>query len=67
MAEDRLSPADRAARGSWSGCIAGALAVGEYRALLAGAGFRDASVTLTHEVVDGLHGAIVRATKPGPA
>jgi arsenite methyltransferase len=67
VAEDRLSPADRAARGSWSGCVAGALAVGEYRALLADAGFRDASVTLTHRVADGVHGAIVRATKPAGA
>jgi arsenite methyltransferase len=64
VAEDRLGADDRAERGSWSGCLAGALAVGEYRALLAEAGFRDASVTLTHEVADGLHGAIVRATKP---
>jgi arsenite methyltransferase len=28
------------------------------------AGFADVEVTFTHAVADGLHGAIVRATKP---
>ncbi len=64
VAEDHLSPADRAERGSYVGCIAGALSRTEYLDLLAAAGFADASVTFTHEVADGLHGAIVRATKP---
>jgi hypothetical protein len=27
----------------------------------------DADVTFTHETVPGLHGAIIRATKPGAA
>jgi arsenite methyltransferase len=65
VAEDRLSPAQRAARGDWAGCIAGALARGEYLRLLAGAGFAEADVRFTHEVADGLHGAIVSAVKPG--
>ncbi|MEW6582635.1 MAG: arsenite methyltransferase, partial [Actinomycetota bacterium] len=64
VAEDRLTPAERRERGTWAGCIAGALAKGEYEALLAAAGFEDASVTFTHPVADGLHGAIVRAVKP---
>ena len=64
VAEDRHSPADRAARGSYVGCIAGALSKGEYEAALAGAGFEDVGVTFTHEVADGLHGAIVKAVKP---
>jgi arsenite methyltransferase len=64
VAEDRLTPAERAERGGWAGCIAGALSVGEYDAFLARAGFAGASVTFTHEVADGLHGAIVTATKP---
>jgi SAM-dependent methyltransferase len=67
VAEDRLAPAERGERGSWSGCIAGALSVGEYRELLAEAGFRDVVVELTHDVADGLHGAIVRASKPADA
>ena len=64
VAEDRLSPADRAERGSYVGCVAGALSIGEYRDGLRDAGFVDIEVELTHEVADGLHGAIVRATRP---
>jgi SAM-dependent methyltransferase len=67
VAEDRLSPADRAERGSYVGCIAGALAKGEYEAQLAEAGFADVSVTFTHQVADGLHSAIIKATRPREA
>ena len=67
VAEDRLSPAERAERGDWAGCVAGALSVSEYEAILAAAGFRDISVTFTHEVRDGLHGAIVAAGKDASA
>jgi SAM-dependent methyltransferase len=65
VAEDRLGPAERAERGDWAGCIAGALSVSEYLLVLAVAGFTHTSVEFTHEVEDGLHGAIVRAVKPG--
>lgn len=64
VAEDRLSPAQRAERGSYVGCIAGALSVSEYLDGLAQAGFINASVEFTHEAADGMHAAIVRATKP---
>jgi hypothetical protein len=64
VAEDRLSAEDRAERGSYVGCMAGALARGEYEAWLAAAGFTGIEVTFAHEVADGVHGAIVRATKP---
>ena len=64
VAEDRLSPDERAERGGWVGCIAGALSVSEYTAGLEAAGLTDIEVTFTHEVADGLHGAIVRARKP---
>jgi arsenite methyltransferase len=67
VAEDALAPSERAERGSWTGCIAGALARGEYEGLLREAGFARASVTFTHEVAAGLHGAIVRAVKPRKA
>ncbi len=67
VAEDRLSPAERAERGSHVGCIAGALSRGEYLAELAQAGFVDATVTFTHEVADGMHGAVVRAVRPTTA
>jgi SAM-dependent methyltransferase len=63
VAEDRLSPEQRAERGSFVGCIAGALSVSEYAAGLEAAGFDDVSVQLTHGVADGMHGAIVKAVK----
>jgi arsenite methyltransferase len=63
VAEDRLSVAERAERGSFAGCIAGALSSSEYVQGLRAAGFDDISVRFTHEVVDGIHGAIVQATK----
>ena len=65
VAEDRLTSADRAARGSHVGCIAGALSESEYREGLAKVGLVDVDVELTHAVADGMHGAIVRAHKPG--
>jgi arsenite methyltransferase len=64
IAEDHLSPADRAERGSYVGCIAGALSRTEYLDGLAAVGFVDATVEFTHEAVPGMHGAIVRAVKP---
>jgi SAM-dependent methyltransferase len=63
VAEDRLSPADRSERGSYVGCIAGALSNSEYEQGLAAAGFEQVSVIFTHEVADGLHNAIIKATK----
>jgi SAM-dependent methyltransferase len=63
VAEDRLTPDERAERGSFVGCIAGALSKGEYEAGLEAAGFVDVSVEFTHQVADGMHGAIVKATK----
>ena len=64
VAEDDLTPAQRAERGSYVGCIAGALSRAEYLHGLAAAGFAEATVTLTHEAAPGMHAAIVRATKP---
>jgi len=63
VAEDRLSAAERAARGSYVGCIAGALSKSEYEAGLEAAGFAQVSVEFTHEVADGMHGAIVKAIR----
>jgi arsenite methyltransferase len=63
VAEDRLSAAERAERGSFVGCIAGALSRDEYVAGLEAAGFDDVTVEFTHEVADGMHGAIVKARK----
>ncbi len=64
VAEDHLSPSDRAQRGDYVGCIAGALSRREYLTGLAAAGFTDSSVDFAHEVAPGMHAAIVRATKP---
>jgi arsenite methyltransferase len=64
VADDHLTPEDRAERGAWVGCIAGALSRAEYVAGLAAAGFADISVSFTHQVGDGLHSAIIKATRP---
>ena len=64
VAEDGLTSADRAARGSHVGCIAGALSRAEYLDGLTAAGFVDREVAFTHEAAPGMHGAIVRAVKP---
>ena len=66
VAEDHLTAADRAAAGSYVGCIAGALSRAEYLDGLAAAGFADASVTFTNEAAPGMHSAIIRAVKPAP-
>jgi arsenite methyltransferase len=63
VAEDRLTVEERAQRGSFVGCIAGALSKGEYEAGLGAAGFEQISVEFTHEVADGMHGAIVKAVR----
>ena len=63
VAEDRLAPDERAERGSYVGCIAGALSRGEYVAGLEAAGFEDVSVQFTHSVADGMHSAIVRGVR----
>jgi arsenite methyltransferase len=63
VAEDHLTHDDRAERGSYVGCIAGALSRSEYVAGLEAAGFEEVSVEFTHEVADGMHGAIVKAVK----
>jgi arsenite methyltransferase len=67
VAEDHLTPHDRAERGAWVGCIAGALSKTEYEAQLAAAGFTDISVTFTHQVGDGLQSAIIKGTRPADA
>ena len=64
VASDELSAEDRADRGSYVGCIAGALSFTEYEDGLRGAGFTDIEITGTHEPVPGMHSAIVKATKP---
>ena len=64
VTEDRLTDDERRERGSYVGCIAGALRLSEYLEGLRQAGFADVSITLTNEVGDGVHSANVKATKP---
>jgi arsenite methyltransferase len=64
VADDLLTPEQRAERGSYVGCIAGALSFREFRAGLQSVGLTDVEVVPTHLVTEGMHSAIVRATKP---
>jgi SAM-dependent methyltransferase len=66
VADDHLTAEQRAERGSYIGCIAGALSISEYRAGLTAAGFSDITITPTHQVADGMHSAIIKATRPSP-
>jgi SAM-dependent methyltransferase len=67
VAEDRLTTEERAERGSYAGCIAGALSFVEFRAGLEAVGLTDISLTPTHDVTDGMVSAIIKATKPASA
>ncbi|AZM63930.1 MULTISPECIES: arsenite methyltransferase [unclassified Streptomyces] len=67
VADDTLTAEQRAERGDYVGCIAGALSFAEYRTGLEAAGFTAVEITPTHPVADGMHSAIVRATKPAAA
>jgi arsenite methyltransferase len=64
VAEDHMTLADRAATGSYVGCIAGALSRKEYLDGLSAAGFTDASVTFGSEAAPGIVSAVIRAVKP---
>ncbi|WP_086666149.1 arsenite methyltransferase [Lentzea kentuckyensis] len=64
VADDHLTTAERAERGSYVSCIAGALTFAEYREGLEAAGFANVEITPTFEAADGMHSAIVRAVKP---
>jgi len=64
VAEDELSPEQRAERGSYAGCIAGALSISEFRTGLEAVGLTDVSFTPAHTVTDGMISAIIKATKP---
>lgn len=64
VADDELTAEQRAERGNYVDCIAGALSFTEYRQGLEAAGFTEIEITPTHSVGDGLHSAIVRAMKP---
>jgi SAM-dependent methyltransferase len=67
VAEDHLTAEQRAERGSYAGCIAGALSVSEFRAGLEAVGLTDVSITPSHPVTEGMISAIIKATKPADA
>jgi arsenite methyltransferase len=64
VAEDHLTVEERAERGTYVGCIAGALSRAEYLDGLAAAGFVDVSVEFSYEAAPDMHGAVIRATRP---
>ncbi len=64
VAEDHLTVEDRAERGSWAECTAGALSMSEYRDALREVGLVDVSIQTTHRVEDAMHAAIIRARRP---
>jgi len=66
VAENHLTIEQRAERGSYLGCIAGALTITEYQTELAAAGFTNITITPTYQVAEAMHSAIIRATKPTP-
>ena len=61
VADDHLTAEERVERGSYTGCIAGALSTREFEEGLAEAGFRDVSVTPTHTVAASMVSAIIKA------
>jgi len=67
VAEDALTPEQRAEGGSYVGCIAGALSFSEFEAGLREVGLTEVSLTSTHTVADGMHSVIVKAIKPAGA
>jgi SAM-dependent methyltransferase len=65
IADDSTDAAKLVCAEQQVGCLAGTLTHPEYQRLLAAAGFCDVTITLTSQAADGLHSAIIRATKPG--
>ena len=63
VADDSLDDAARLERGSWVGCIAGALSFSEYKEGLAAAGFTGITIDATHEIAEQMHSAIIKAVK----
>jgi hypothetical protein len=67
VADDALTAEERAERGSFAGCIAGALSYAEFRAGLEAVGLADVELIPTHAVADGMASVIVKARKPADA
>jgi SAM-dependent methyltransferase len=63
-ADDATDAAWRAQAEQQVGCLAGTLTQTEYQRLLIAAGFSNVTITSTSHAADGLHSAIIQATKP---
>ena len=63
VSDNDVTADERLERGSFVGCIAGALSYDEYEAELTRAGFEQISVEPSHEVATGMWSAIVKAKK----
>jgi arsenite methyltransferase len=64
VAADGLDEVERQKRGSFVGCIAGAMTFAEYSTGLMQLGFIDVAIDVTHELADEIYGANIKATKP---
>ena len=64
VADNSLTADERAARGSYAGCIAGALSFSEFEQGLTAVGLTDVILTPTHQVAPGMHSVIAKAAKP---
>jgi ubiquinone/menaquinone biosynthesis C-methylase UbiE len=64
IADDDANPAQLVRAERELGCLAGTLTQAEYEQLLASAGFAGISIMRTSRACDGLHSAIVQASKP---
>jgi SAM-dependent methyltransferase len=67
IADPEMDEATRADMAAWTGCIAGALTEGEFRATLESAGFEAIEIRETHRVHEHAASAIIRARKPATA
>ncbi|MDQ3216630.1 MAG: arsenite methyltransferase [Actinomycetota bacterium] len=63
VASSDLSQEERAERGSYVGCIAGAMTFDEYERGLERAGFTAVEITPTHSVAEGMFSAVVKAAR----
>jgi arsenite methyltransferase len=64
IADPDMDRATREDMQQWTGCVAGALTIGQFEAILADAGLVDIEIQETHRVHEHASSAIVRARKP---
>ena len=65
VADPDMDEATRRDMEEWTGCIAGALTVEDFRHELAATGFDEVQIEVTHRVHDHAASAVVRARRPG--